>query len=77
MTSSSQDIRVENALLRAALFLTARALKDYHDAPHFEIDKDGRPVQEVIVPESLHDRAASALDRADRILNAPEQRMSK
>ena len=77
MTSDLQDLRVENGLLRAALFLTARALKDYHDAPHFEIDDGGRPMQEVIVPESLRDRTAAALERADRILKEPEQGRSK
>lgn len=77
MTSHPQDLRVENSLLRAALFLTARALKDYHDAPHFEIDDAGRPMQEVIVPESLRERAAAALERADRILKEPDQGISR
>src|ERR1700735_3440716 len=35
-----RDLMAENALLRGPLYLTARALKDYHDAPHFEIDDE-------------------------------------
>jgi hypothetical protein len=53
-------------LLRASLWLTVRTLKDYQDAPHFEIDDDGRPMLEVIVPESLR-------TRAEKMLKEPEQ----
>jgi hypothetical protein len=67
------DPAVEIALLRASLFLAARALKDYHDAPHFEIDDGGRPMMEVIVPETLRWRAADALARAEKLLHEPEQ----
>ena len=63
-----QDLRIENALLRSSLWLAARTLKDYQDAPHFEIDDDGRPMVEVIVPESLRTRAADALARAEKML---------
>ena len=73
MTPEPRDQAVENALLRASLFLTARALKDYQDAPAFEIDDDGRPMLEVIVPESLRTRAADALARAEKMLKEPEQ----
>ena len=44
------------------------ALKDYHDAPHFEIDDDGRPMLEVIVPEALRGKAAEALAKAEKML---------
>ena len=62
------QLNVENALLRGNLFLTASALKDYHDSPHFEIDDDGVPKMEVIVPESLRQKAADALARAQAML---------
>jgi hypothetical protein len=70
-----QDLKVENALLRASLFLTARALKDYQDAPHSEIDDDvdGRRMVEVVVPESLRGRADDALARAEKMLKEPEK----
>ena len=64
------QLRVENALLRGCLYLAARALKDYHDAPHFEIDDDGTPKWEVIVPEPLRAKAADALERAQGMLKA-------
>ena len=44
--------RLKMHFLRGSLYLTARALKDYHDAPHFEIepaDEDDIPGMEVIV----------------------------
>ena len=55
---------MENALLRASLWLTARALKDYHDAPHVEVDDGGRQMREVIVPEAPrgHTRGVSIVD---------------
>jgi hypothetical protein len=43
-----------------------------HEAPHYEIDDDGRPMLEVIVPESLRARTADALARAEKILKEPE-----
>ena len=33
-----QDLSVENALLRGSLWITANALREYHDSPHFELD---------------------------------------
>jgi hypothetical protein len=71
MTDAARDLQVENALLRASLFLTARALKDYHDAPHFEIDDDGRPMMEVIVPPSLRHKADAAIAKANALLKEP------
>lgn len=67
------DLKVENAILRGNLRLTVNALRDYHDAPHFEIDGDGPPMREVIVPETLRPRAADALARAEKMLQEPEQ----
>lgn len=66
--SSGTDLAVENALLRSTLRLAARTLRDYHDAPHFEIEGDQPPMMEVIVPEMLRHKAADALARADEIL---------
>ncbi len=68
MTDEPQNLKVENALLRASLYLTARALKDYQDAPHFEIDDGGRPMLEVIVSESLRAKAGEALAKAEKML---------
>ena len=68
MTDDIPDTRVENALFRGSLYLTARALKDYHDAPHFEINDDGWPMLEVIVPPSLRGRATLALAKANEML---------
>ena len=74
MTAEPQDLKVENSLLRATLFLATRVLKDYQDAQHYEIeDDDGRPMLEVMVPQSIRPRAADALARADRMLKEPEQ----
>jgi hypothetical protein len=63
-----QDLKVENALLRGSLWLTANALKEYHDSPHFEIEDDGIPKFEVIVTEITRSKAGEALARADRML---------
>jgi len=68
MTDERQDLKVENALLRTSLWLTAQALKDYHDAPHRERDDAGRPMLEVVVPESLRAKAADALAKAEKML---------
>ena len=65
MSDEPTDLRVENALLRASLFLTANVLKDYHGARHTKTD-DGR--LQVVVSESVHERAGTALERADRLL---------
>jgi hypothetical protein len=69
----TSDLRVENALLRGTLFLTARALRAYHDAPHFEIDDDGIEKLEAIIMPSTREKAADALDRADKLLREPER----
>ena len=68
-----QDLKVEIALLRASLWLTVRRLKDYQEAPHFESDDDGRPMIEVIVPESLRTKAAEAIEKAEKMLQEPEK----
>jgi hypothetical protein len=52
-----RDLAVENALLRSSLWLTARTLKDYQDAPHFEIDDDGRPMVEADHPSRRRERS--------------------
>lgn len=59
----TSDLRIENALLRSALWLTANALKNYHDSPHFEMDDEAVPKLEVIVPADARDKAADALAR--------------
>jgi hypothetical protein len=60
-----RDLQAENALLRGSLYLTARALKDYHDAPHIEIEsEDDIPGMEVIIPASLREKASEALEKA-------------
>jgi hypothetical protein len=70
----STDTRVENSLLRVALGLAVRALKSYHDAPHFEIedDHDGKARMEVIVPTDTREKAADALARAEGLLKGQE-----
>jgi hypothetical protein len=73
MTADQSDLRVENALLRGSLWLATRALRGYHDAPHFEIDDHGVPKMEVIVQQGVREKAGDALERADRLLQAPER----
>jgi hypothetical protein len=68
MTDDPQQLKVENALLRGSLFLTARVLRDYHDARHTKIDDDGIPMLQVTVHDLVRNRAAAALARADRML---------
>jgi hypothetical protein len=68
MTDEPQDLRVENALLRSLLWQTARRLKDYQDAPAFEIEDEEAPALEVIVPASLRHTAAEALEKAQQML---------
>jgi hypothetical protein len=67
------DPRVENALLRVALSATARALKSYFDAPHVELDDDGVPKLEVIVPEDTREKASDALAKAQKLLQESEK----
>ncbi len=68
MADEPLDLKVENALLRGCLWVTRQRLREYHDAPHFEIDDDGRPMLEVIVPPSLREKAAEALEKAQGML---------
>lgn len=42
MDDALRDLDTENAILRGPLYLTARGLKDYQDAPAFEIDDAAR-----------------------------------
>ena len=56
MTADQSDLRVENALLRGSLWLAIRALRGYHDAPHFEIADDGVPKMEVIVHQGVREK---------------------
>lgn len=41
MSGEPTDLKVENALLRASLFLTANVLKDYHGARHTKTQEEG------------------------------------
>ena len=68
---ANQQLRIENSLLRASLFLTARALKDYHDSKHVKTEQEG--MVQLTVPESLRARAADALTRANRMLKEQEK----
>ena len=46
-------------------------MKEYHDAPHFDIepaDEVDIPGMEVIVPASLREKAAEALEKAQQML---------
>jgi hypothetical protein len=70
---TTSDLRVENALLRGTLWLARKVLQSYHDAPHFEIDDDGVPKLEVIVPPDAREKAAEAITRADKLLKEPER----
>ena len=71
--SQPDDLKIENAILRGLLWTAVRRLKDYQEAPHFEIDDDGRPMMEVIVPESLRAKAAEAIEKAEKMLQEPER----
>jgi hypothetical protein len=73
LTPNPKDVNVENAVLRGTLWLVASALRDYHETPHIEIDKEGRPMLELIVPESLPEKAKEALERAKKILREPDR----
>jgi hypothetical protein len=68
MDEALRDLAAENAILRGSLYLTARRLKDYQDAPAFEIDDDGGPMLVVIVSPSLREEAAEALEKAQAML---------
>lgn len=67
--SEPQDLRVENALLRGSLFLTARSLKDYHDVRHTNAETEG--MLQLTVPERLREKAGDAITRADKLLQDP------
>ena len=54
------DLRVENAVFSGALWLTANALKAYHDAAHSEIDDAGVKRVEVLVFPNTRDKATDA-----------------
>ena len=60
------DLKVSNSLLRGSLFLTTRALKDYHDANH--VPMKNPDMLRLTVPASYRERAADALVRADILL---------
>jgi hypothetical protein len=64
MTDEAADLRVESALLRGCLFITARRLKDYQDAPAFEIEGEDEPGLDVGVPTSLRQKSAEDLEKA-------------
>ena len=68
-TPTTNPLAVENALLRAALFLCTSSLKGYHDSPH---SKPESYRQTVTVHEGLRERAGDAIARADRLLREPE-----
>ncbi|OWK39475.1 hypothetical protein [Fimbriiglobus ruber] len=65
-----QDPVVENALLRAALWLATKSLKRYHDAKHTKVEAeiDGSPRFQVIVTEEARQKAADAIARAEGML---------
>ena len=71
MTPESQDLKIENVILRGALAITAMSSKDYHDAKHVKTE-DGF-VFELTVDESLRPRAKDALERAEKLLKEPEK----
>jgi hypothetical protein len=52
------DLKVENATLRGSLFIAARRLKDYLDAPARKLGEDRL---RLTIPRSLHDSAGEAL----------------
>jgi hypothetical protein len=56
----------ENAVLRGLLHQTARWLKQYQDAPAFEIEET--PALEVIVPASLREGAGEVLQKPHTML---------
>ncbi len=69
MTDEPRDLAAENAVLRGLLWQTARHLKAYHDTPNFEIeDEDDIAGMEVIVPASLREKAAEALEKVQAML---------
>lgn len=72
MTDDTKQLEVENALLRGGLWLTAKSLKDYHDAPHEPIDVDGVPMVQVTVSEVIRGKAHEAIERADKMLRGEQ-----
>lgn len=60
-----RDPQVEISLLRACLWLTTNVLKDYHEARHTKTE-DGR--LQLVVPESVKERAGTALEKAKGML---------
>ena len=52
------DLKVENATLRGSLFIAARRLKDFLDAPAREVGQDRL---RLTIPRSLRESAAEAL----------------
>ncbi len=65
------QLRIENSLLRAALWLSSRALKDYSDAIHRKADQEG--MVQLTVPESLKARTGAALAKANQMLKDQDQ----
>jgi len=57
--------------LRVILWITARSLKNYHDAEHVEIDADGIPMLQVTVSEIVRNKAGEAITRANKRLRLP------
>jgi hypothetical protein len=66
------DLSVENSLLRGSLWLTARALQNYHDAGHAKTDNP--ELRQLKVPASYREKAADALARADAMLRDERNR---
>jgi len=62
------QLRVENSLLRASLWMTARRLKDYQEAPAAKLDQEGRDMLQVTISASLRESAADALAKAQGML---------
>ncbi len=60
------ELRTQDALLRGSLFLTARALKSYHDTKH--IKTSDPELRQLTVPVSFQVKATDALARADNLL---------
>ena len=52
------DLQVDNATLRGTLYITARRLKDFLDAPARKLGEDRL---RLTIPRSLHESATEAL----------------
>lgn len=70
-----QQLRVEIALLRGALFLTTRSLKDYHDSKHSPAEIEG--ILHLTIPETLREKAGDAITRADKLLRDENRGMAR